>query len=72
MSSSILRLCAALLLGASLALTGCRGEAPHDETVDPATGPRLQVRHFCPQHPSVTSMGPDKCRICGNLLVPER
>ncbi|GEM_PF-6399475 len=71
MTKSILLSCAALVLGAGLLLVGCRGGTTHDDTVDPATGERRAVRHFCPQHPSVTSMGPDKCRTCGAMLVPE-
>ena len=72
MTRSFLSFCVAVVLAAGLALTGCHGGSTHDETIDPATGERLSVRHFCPQHPQVTSMGPDKCRVCGNLLVPER
>lgn len=69
----ILTLLGALVLAVGLSLAGCRGGGNADDpTIDPTTGQRRQVRHFCPQHPSVVSMVPDKCRVCGNLLVPER
>ncbi len=60
----------ALVLGGT-AIVGCHsgGSTGNDPTVD-ENGRRRPVVHYCPMHPEVTSMGPDKCRICGAQLVP--
>ncbi len=59
----------ALVLGGT-AIVGCHSGAGPDPGVD-ENGRRHPVQFYCPMHPEVTSMGPDKCRICGTQLVPK-
>lgn len=60
-----------LPLALALAICGCHGGASKTEGPAGPQGEQKAVRYFCPTHPQVTSTGPEKCRVCGRLLVPE-
>ena len=73
---------AALILAAGLWVVGCSsghggggcGSGCCGSGGPPPAAPAGPVKpaagYYCPMHAQVTSMGPDKCRICGMQLVP--